>query len=82
MVEFIKSWGSYMLDLLQGILDFFVTIINFIVTMISGIVQFFAMLPGVINFMTKSVAYLPAFLAPFFVLGISVLIVKVIIDTL
>lgn len=71
-----------MLDILESILDFFVTIINFVVTLVTGLLQFFQMLPGIQNFMLESVSFLPNFVAPFFVLGVSALIVKVILDLL
>lgn len=69
-----------MVEILENILNFFTTIINFIITMITGIVQMFSMLGGIQLFMAESVSYLPSFLAPFFILGVSLLIVKLVVD--
>lgn len=69
-----------MLDILQSILDFFVAIVNFIITMITGIIQMFSLIDGIVVFMAESVSFLPSFMAPFFILGISLLIVKLVVD--
>lgn len=66
----------------DSVLQFFKTIATFISTLVSGTVQFFQMLPGVFSFMNNATAYLPSFVIPFFVLGITLLIVKVILDLL
>jgi len=66
----------------NGIFDFFTTIVNFIATLLYGFGKFFSMIPGVFLFMSESVGYLPSFIAPFFVLGISLLVIKVILDLL
>lgn len=69
-----------MLEILQSILDFFVAIVNFIITMITGIIQMFSLIDGIVVFMAESVSFLPSFMAPFFILGISLLIVKLVVD--
>lgn len=71
-----------MTEFFDSVLQFFTTIGTFLETAASGLMQFFKMIPGLFTFMSSSSAYLPTFIAPFFILGISLLVVKVILDLL
>lgn len=71
-----------MLDFFMNVTQGLLSIVRFIGNMLASIFAFFSFIPRVFAFMNTATAFLPTFLTVFFVLTLSLLVVKVILDLL
>lgn len=60
-----------MLELLNSILQFIISIRTFIKSIFQGLITLFESIPTYINFLSNTVSVLPPFLLPFRTLSIS-----------
>lgn len=68
-----------MVDFLSTLANAIVTLFHLIINSVAGIVQFFAMLPQFLTYLTTVFAYVPAPLVTFLSIGVTISVILLII---
>ena len=68
-----------MIELLNSIVNFLISVIGFIIQTFKGLILFITSIPQYVNFITYTVGGLPDFLIPYALFGVALTIIAMLI---